>query len=155
MRPHVGAVVRDENRQIAHDADRSRAAGVSQPLPLLEEQELRQLVLPDLPGAAPLPARDRRWIALRDVGFPRGPGDVALHLLDGHEQREVVEPARVRPAEVVEAIVQDRAAARVEAIEHSRPERLTMGDHGGKVDRPGGEELLARHVCRSEQPVLE
>jgi hypothetical protein len=80
---------------------------------------------------------------------------VALHLLDGHEQREVVQPARVRPAEIVEAIAQDGAADRVEAIEDSRPERLTMGDHGGKVDRPGGEDLLARHVCRGEQPVLE
>ena len=118
-------------------------AGVSQPLPLFEEQKLRQLVLPDLPGAARRPPRDRRRIALRDVGFPRGPGDVVVRLLDGHEQREVVQPARVRPAEMVEAIAQDGTAARVEAIEHSRPERPTVGDHGGKVDRPGGEELPA------------
>ena len=43
--------MRDENRQIAHDLDRSRAAGVAHPLPLLEEQKLRQLVQPDLSGA--------------------------------------------------------------------------------------------------------
>ena len=48
LRPDVSAVVRDEDRQIAHDLDRSRAAGVTHVLPLLEKQELREFVQPDL-----------------------------------------------------------------------------------------------------------
>ena len=107
-RPDVGAVVRDEDGQIAHDLDRSRAAGVAHALPLLEEQELRQLVQPDLSSAAGRPARERRWIALRDVGLPRRPGHLPVRLLDGHEQREVVQPARVRAAEAIEPIAHRR-----------------------------------------------
>src|SRR5215831_8595417 len=55
-RPDVGAVVRDEDRQVAHDLNRSRMTGVAHAAPLLEEQVLRQLVLPDFPGAANGPA---------------------------------------------------------------------------------------------------
>ena len=143
-RPDVGAVVRDEDRQIAHDLDRSRAAGVAHALPLLEEQKLRQLVQPDLSSAARRPPRDRRWIALRDVGLPRRPGDLTVRILDGHEQREVVQPARVRAAEAIEAIAHRRRRRRVEAIEHSRPERPTVGDDGGEVDVARLEERARR-----------
>ena len=133
-RPDVGAVVRHENRQVAHDLNRSRAAGVMHTLPLLEEQKLRQLVQPDLPGAARRPLHDRRWIAPRDVGLPRRPRSLTVGILDGHEQREVVQPARLRAAETIETIPHRAAAGGVEAIERSRPERPTMGDHGGEVD---------------------
>jgi len=42
--PDVGAVVSDEDREVAHDLDRTRVAGIADTLPMLEEQELRQLV---------------------------------------------------------------------------------------------------------------
>ena len=153
--PDVRAVVRDEDRQIAHDLDRSRAAGIAHALPLIEEQKLRQFVQPDLSSAMGRPARNRRWIALRDVGLPCRPGDVPLRLLDGHEQREVVQPTRLRVAEAVETIAHRHATRRFEAVEHSRPERPTVGDDSREVNVPWLEEVPVTGLRLGEQAVLD
>jgi len=153
-RPHVGAVVRDEDGKIAHDFNRPRPAGVMDTQPLLEEQKLRELVQPDLPGAARRPPRDRRWLAPRDAGLPRRPRGLAVSVLDGHEQREVVQPARLRAAETIEPILHRAAAGGVETIEHARPEHPAMGDDGGEVDVAWREGLAARLGFR-EQAVLD
>ena len=131
--PDVGAVVRDEDGQVAHDVNRSCVAGAADVLPLLEEQKLREHVQPDLAGAACGPARDRRRIAMRDVRLPCGPRRKTVGLFDGHEQREVVEPVGLCVAEAIEAIAHRARAGGVEAIEHARPERLAVGDDGGEV----------------------
>ena len=123
-------------------------------LPLLEEQKLCQLVEPYLPGAARRPPRDRRWIAPRDIGFPCRPRSLTVSILARHEQREVVQPARFRAAEAIEAILHRAAAGGVEAIERSRPERPAMGDDAGEVDVARREGLAARLRLR-EQAILD
>ena len=60
--------------------------------------------------------------------------DLTVRILDGHEQREVVQPARLRAAETIEPILHRAAAGGIEAIERPRPERPAMGDDGGEVD---------------------
>src|SRR5215475_5698200 len=127
--------------------------GVAYAAPLLEEQVLHQLVLPDLPGAANGPAGNCRRIALRDVGFPARPGRLVLRLLHGHEEREVIEPARMIAAEAIEAIALLRPGGLLEPIQHLRPERAPMLNHGGEVDPSFGPGGTARCLVR-EQPVL-
>ena len=45
MRPHVGAVIADENRDVANDANAALAAVRAQGAPLLEECELQEALL--------------------------------------------------------------------------------------------------------------
>jgi hypothetical protein len=75
-------------------------------------------------------------------------------ILDGHEQREVVQPVRLRPAETIEPFLHRAAAGGVEALKRSRPERPTMGDDAGEVDVARWEGLAARLGLR-EQAVLD
>src|SRR5688572_14291136 len=119
----------DEDWEIAHDEDAPRVAGVANALPLLVEQELRQLVHPDLARAAGRPLRNRRRRALRDLGLPGGPGCIVVRGLDGHEKRVIAQPARVPMAEPIKAIARSRRRRLVEALQYLGPECLTMLDH--------------------------
>ena len=74
---------------------------------------------------------------MRDVPLPCGPRRVPVRLLDRHEQREVVQPVRLRAAEALEAIAHRACAGRVESFEHVRPQRLAMGDDGREVHAVG------------------
>src|SRR5688572_8580583 len=78
-----------------------------------------------------------------------------VRLLDGHEEREAVQPARVRSAEVVETIAHRRATRCLEAVEHSRPERPTVGDDGREVNVSWLEELRVTGLRLGHQAVLD
>ena len=165
-RPDIGAVVRDEDGQIAHDDDPSRPARLAQALPLLEKEELRQLVQPDVTGAACRPPRERVGIALCDVGLPLGPGRVAVRGLDGHVEGEILQPRRVRATESIELVVQRERRGRIESIEHAGPQRSSVCDHCGEIDvagRKGGPGCVrrvrriirVRSFCRREEALVD
>src|SRR5262249_25144369 len=65
--PDVGAVVCDEDGQIAQDADRVAVTVSADARPLIEEQELQQLVQSNLARQPCRPRRDRRWPACGDA----------------------------------------------------------------------------------------
>src|SRR5215510_14360536 len=129
--------------------------GVLHTAPLLEEQVLHQLVQPDLPGAARGPSGKSRRIALCDVGFPAGPGRLVLRVLDRHEQREVVEPARLIAAEAIEAIAFRRWRCLLEPIQDARPDRAAVLDDGGEVDATVLKPRGPASLVFSQQSVLD
>ncbi len=155
MDPDVGAVMGHEDRQIAHDDNPSRAAGVAHALPLLEEEELRQLVHPHVPGQSRRPPRDGRRITRGDGRLPIRPGRLIVSGLDGHEEREIVQPTRVPAAEPIEAIAQGGGSRRLEAIEHARPERLAVCDDGGEIDVSVGKRRLAARLGGREPSLFD
>ena len=75
--------------------------------------------------------------------------------LDRHEEREIVQPARVLAAEAIEAFARRGGSRRIEPIEHARPQRPAVGQHEREVDVAGGERLLAGCLRRREQPLLD
>ena len=56
IRPHVRAIVRDINRQVAHDADAVFPRIFAQLTPLREERELKEFLSSDGRGQLRLPA---------------------------------------------------------------------------------------------------
>src|SRR5438105_2579994 len=94
MRPDIGAIQRNEYGDVPYDADRAFGCIAPYRRPLLGEGELRE----DL-GVYLLCERGPRFS--QRVGRPPGhalvpalPG-AAVHLVQRHEQREIVEPASI------------------------------------------------------------
>jgi hypothetical protein len=90
--PHVGRVVRHVNGQIAHDEDAAVLAGVPERIELRVEEILLRAIAIDLPGEPLPPAFERAIIVTGGSRFPRGPRRTAVRILEGHEERIVVEP---------------------------------------------------------------
>ena len=88
------------------------------------------------------PLGDGRRLALRDVAAPSRPRRLIVRVFHGHEQGEVVQPARLLPAKAGEAILQARGRP-VETIQQPRPQRAAMGDDERKVDISGLEDVRA------------
>ena len=103
MRPHVGAVEGDENRDVADDADAERVGARLEGAPLLEEEVLAKGVevhlLPKL-GARPLDLIRLVRAQRRGPGRPQ-----AVVLGEGGEDREVVEPGALRSTKGANALV--------------------------------------------------
>ena len=106
-------------------------------------------------------AAGSRWAM---SGAPRRPRQVVVRGLDRHEEGEVVQPRRFRETERLEPIPDRRWCRGVESIEHARPQRLPMGDHGGVVDAsaatdetPGAAGALgrSRRIGLGEQSLLD
>ena len=139
--PDVGAVVGDEDGEVAHDGDRSRAAGIADAPPLLEEQELRQLVQPDVPLAATATtARRRRDRAAAMSGSHSVHATCSCAALTAMNSAKSSSQAACAAQKRSNRSRRDGGSRRVEPIEHSRPERLTMRDHSREVDGALGED---------------
>jgi hypothetical protein len=135
VRPHVRAVVGDEDGHVAHHAHALRRAARAQGGPLAEEQELRDLAVLDL--ARQLAAAS----AASASGCPRGeravplhPGPSAVRRLQREEVREVVEPRRVRGAERGEGQALRGDAFSRNASGRARQRRQLVVDDGAVVD---------------------
>ena len=90
--PDVGAVVGDEDRDVADDADLARVGICAHPRPLARRTATGRTAgcAPTRPGdAGPRRARPARGGA---TPGPGGPRRAAVRLLERHEQGEVVEP---------------------------------------------------------------
>src|SRR5690242_13861219 len=73
-------------------------------------------------------------------------------VLQRHEQREVVEPGGLFPAELVEALA-NRKTTCLESFEDPRPEGASMRDHLLVVDASGTERRCRAKVCFIQQPL--
>ena len=101
MRPDVGAVVGDEDRQVADQRDAQRRAVSFQREPVAREEELLEALLIDLATQRLAGAVQRLRIARAQLGLPFGPRPLAARALDRRVEREVLEPRRVRRTEHV------------------------------------------------------
>ncbi len=97
--PDVGAVVGDEDGEVADQPDAQLVALVAQRLPVVVEEELFESVLVDLGAQGATGAIERSPIARAELRLPFRPRAVAPGLLDRGVEREVLQPACVRGAE--------------------------------------------------------
>jgi hypothetical protein len=153
--PHVGAVVGDEDRDVADDADAALVCVAAQSRPLAEERHLTELVFED--GARELRPRRRQRVRvagdqLRGPGAPRR--ELVL-LLERHEEREVLEPGPLRGAEGAEVGLERRARTRGETLGGAREQRLPVRDHRAVVDVVVGERRVVTQLVCGEEPVLD
>src|SRR5215212_1681747 len=90
VRPDIGTVVGDENRQITeHDnAPLIRVSTDLTPLPM--KKELRELVKPNLVSELLLRGSECSGLSQCDTGRPVAPGDISMRALQGHEGGIVV-----------------------------------------------------------------
>src|SRR5690242_3412576 len=98
MRPKVGGVVRDVDREVAHDADAAVVAVLLERVPLAAEEELPVLVGGDGVSEFLAPALHRVGLTRSEVAVPVGPDDQVMGVFGGHEEGEVFEPRSLRIA---------------------------------------------------------
>src|SRR5579872_3361571 len=103
MSPHVRAVVRDVDRNVAHNLDPATMATISEFLPLPEELELRKLVNHDVGGQSDLPFLENGGVPLAYSSIPMNPGYVFVNGLACHEEGVVVQPSAVFLAKRIES----------------------------------------------------
>src|SRR3984957_902167 len=102
MRPNIGAVVRNIDRNVAHDADAVTTAAISYLFPLAKEFELGKAVIRQLGRQFPPPFLENSRIPSTDSRIPMNPRLEIVNFLAGHEERIVLQPLRVLLAKIVE-----------------------------------------------------
>ncbi len=120
--PDVGAIVGDEDRDIAEDQHASLVGVASQRGPLPVERELSEGDGVDL-GGQPLPGRGKRSrLAQPERRGPIDPARLPLLHTDRHKQAEIVQPAGLLATKRVEGGTQLLPLAGEEAL-GSQPQR--------------------------------
>ncbi len=142
MGPGVGAVIGDEDGDVADDAD-TLAVGIGLQLqPLLIEQELLKLLLLNGIVQRGGPLFHGPLLPLGDIAGPLVP-DAALLLLvvllQGHEQSEVVEPVGGVGAEGVEGGALVGVAVGLEVFVGGAEQRALILDDRAEVDLGRGQ----------------
>ena len=92
MSPDVRAVVRNIDRDVAHETDAALLAIGLEMFPLLEEFELPILVGFQFRRQFPRPLAHGMRVSLANLRVPRGPHRSVVRIFAGHEERVVVEP---------------------------------------------------------------
>ena len=95
MRPEVGAVMRDVDRDVADDPDALRSGIRSQRLPLLQELILDIFVKCDFPLQLLRPFCAGFFPVFRDIALPRLKISPAVRVLQSHEKCVVGEPVGI------------------------------------------------------------
>ena len=95
MRPEIGAVGGDIDRNVADDADALLSGVLAQLLPLAAEFKLNIAVEPHLIGQLFLPGRNGLGLVVADIRFPCIVTGAAVRVLDRHIKRIVLQPVRV------------------------------------------------------------
>ena len=97
--PDIGAVLREEDRHIAHDADALLLCVIVQVLPLAVEDVLHELLQCDVFLQAALQRCDCRRLPFLDVLRPVHPALVVVFLLGCLKKRVIIEPVCLIAAE--------------------------------------------------------
>src|SRR5208337_4252538 len=91
MSPHVRAVVRNIDRDVAHETDAALLAINLEMLPLLEEFELPILVRVQFRRQLPRPLAHGMRFSLANLRVPQSPRRSVVCIFAGNEKRVVVE----------------------------------------------------------------
>ena len=148
--PHVGAVVRDEDGDVADDGDPALAGLGSKRAPLVEEHELTEDVKVDLLGQLQMCARQGVRVAVAQLGGPLGPIATVV-ILERREEREIVEPTRLGRPKLIELLAALRSLTLKSSVQHLTLERqqltvvVTVGGQAGQV----------REVVQGEQAPID
>ena len=103
MHPDVGAVVINEDRDVAHDADRTLGAIVAQGTPLLRESELQDTAHHQIVGHVAPYLVERGRFAMRQFARPLIPVGEFVMRAQAIEEHEIFQPLRILLAETLEA----------------------------------------------------
>ena len=90
--PDVGAIVRDIDWDVPHDANVAPLAVGLELFPLTKELKLPVLVGLDPRREFRRPRPDCQRLAAANRRVPRSPGVVRVNIFAGHEERVIVEP---------------------------------------------------------------
>src|SRR5262249_46520217 len=137
-RPDIRAVEGDEDRRVSEDANTEGGGTPSERSPLPEEQELTEHLSI---GAGAL-----RWMTRESGagragpirGRPFRPRLPLVFLLEGHEQGEVFEPARVFRPERGNLVPELPLSPLLESLERPIQKTQLPGNHPAIVDPLGG-----------------
>ena len=136
--PNIGAVVGHEDRDVADNLDAALVRVGAHRRPLMEEQELAELLCLHRVAQPPAGIRECAGFAPRQRRRPRRPRPALVFGLERHEQGVVIEPMGVCLAELLELTRQLRAAA-LEARPRGLQHRELRVDDGAKIDNALGE----------------
>src|SRR3954454_5684566 len=104
MRPHVGAVVADEDGDVADDLDAALRGSRPDRVPLLSKEKLDDAMELQLFCELVMRFLDRIRLACSELARPRIPSRTVEALTKASEEHEVLEPPVVLAAEAFEAI---------------------------------------------------
>src|SRR5579864_4032660 len=136
MRPHVGAVMRDIDWNISHDANVVPLAANLQALPLSKKFELCKLVDLDLGRQFLSPLCQRFRVASAKCRVPIGPDCAMMKILCRHEQSIVIQPRRIFCAEHPESSGVNLICIGKKNLSGFAENSVLKGDHRTVVD-PG------------------
>ncbi len=134
MRPHVGAVVRHVERDVAPQVDSALFGLPAQLAPLLEELELEEALVVELVRQLAGGAFEGRWVTPGELRVPVGPAAPVVPIGERRVQHPVLEPG---PLGVVldegakRAFTRSPFVAREPGPGPSQPHRRLEGSGGG------------------------
>src|SRR5205823_4965148 len=105
MTPHIGTVVRDIDRDVAHHANAQLMTTALQLLPLLKKNELPELVGFQLRRKLPTDLVDSLRITLAKLRVPLFPLDLPVLMLARHKQGKVIEPRGILASKAFELLL--------------------------------------------------
>jgi hypothetical protein len=150
-RPHLGAVVGDEHRQVAEQANAPGASVLAQTTPLAIEAVLDELLVRDGLRVLPPGSFERGRSSSAQGSVPLGPGD-PVGGAQGAIEREVGQPALGALAEGVERQRAGPRAAAVSLPGQAQP-RLAVARRGGEAGRAAAERLGCDELGAGQQPI--
>ena len=153
--PYVGRIVSNENGQVADDLQTQLPGPGVQCLPLTGEKELAEGMTGYFGRIRSAGFLKLKGIAIPERSGPGRPWSQAVEILEGHEERKIVEPITIGDAERLKILVQLLEASTVESIECNIQELEFPRYSGPVVDATFREVGAVCQVFGGHQPLLE
>src|SRR5450432_664330 len=154
MRPNVGAVVGNVNRNVAHNADPEATAVALDLLPLPEKFKLRELVKFDLGEKFLPPFPHGTGIPFPQSRIPVHPDGVAEESFARHEERIIFQPASVSPAEGVKGGAIGVSGIRRRSLSGPAEQAVLKVNYATVLDALFGKLGSIRKILRREKTLV-
>src|ERR1700690_2957082 len=154
MRPDVGAVMRDVDGNVAHEADAAILTVRLEAIPLPKEFELPIFEGLDFRSKPLRPLAHSLRIAAVKRGVPGSENDSMVRVFNGHKERVVVEPGSGIRAKALEGRAIGMGCIRKKDLRGTAQDGHLVGNDRAKVNgvfREGGN---AGEIGRLQQPLL-
>ncbi len=150
MSPHVGAVVRDEDGDVADDGDPALVRLSAQLAPLLKEDELTEDVKIYLLGEYFPSGRKSLGLAIAQLAWPLRPITFVV-VLQRRKESEIVEPGRLGRAELIELLAGWAPTALKGRLQDLALQRQQLAE----VDVVSGQAGQLGEIVLGEQAVID